>query len=215
MPREMRVAGRVVGDPFKELAEYGQRYWDTVARYDLAGAADPVALSAAEVARTRVIGSRISNAQSNWFVRRSITAPWDLVPPSVSLADADPALDDGLYTAANALYEHFRSDAPTGIARAKIHKVLHLKRPGLIPVLDSHLLRSYATPATEAARRYPQLGATRLYWAAIREDLIDETNAAVLGQVRGALASHDEPRVQAVSRLTDLRLLDVVAWRTA
>jgi hypothetical protein len=80
--------------------------------------------------------------------------------------------------------------------------------------LDSHLARSYAKPAADAARRHPHLDAQRLYWIAIREDLIDENNAFVLQEVRGTLAADDDPKVQAMSRLTDLRLFDAVAWRT-
>lgn len=213
MSTVMKVAGRAIEAPLAELTAYGRRHNGTVARYDLAGGGDPSTLSADEVARTRVISSRISNTQSDWFVSRSLTAPWQGVESDASLADADPALEEGLYSAASALYEHFRSVTPAGVARAKIHKVLHLKRPGLIPILDSHLLRSYSASAADAARRYPHLGAARLYWVAIREDLIDEGNVSVLKEVRGALAADDEPDVQAMSRLTDLRLLDAVTWR--
>jgi hypothetical protein len=209
----MKVAGRVIEAPFTELAAYGRRYSRTVARYDLAGAGDPSLLSVDEVARTRVIASRISNAQSDWFVSRSMTAPWQGVQSNTSLSDADPALEGGLYAAAITLYEHFRSVTPKGVAGAKIHKVLHLKRSGLVPILDSHLLRSYSGPAAHAARRYPQLGAARLYWVAIREDLIDEDNVSALEEARGVLAADDDPDVRAMSRLTNLRLLDAVAWR--
>jgi hypothetical protein len=214
MPTQMKIAGRVVNVPFTELAEYGRQHYGTVARYDLPGAGDPLMLSAEEVTRTRVIKSRISRAQSNWFVSRSTSAPWDGVPFDAKLADADPNLDGGLYAAADALYEHFRSIAPVGVAGGKVHKVLHLKRPGLVPILDSHLVRSYAKPAADAARRHPQLDAKRLYWVAIREDLIDEDNVFVLEEVRGTLAADDDPKVQAMSQLTDLRLFDAVAWRT-
>jgi hypothetical protein len=213
MPTQMKIAGRVIEAPFTELAEYGRRHYGTVARFDLAGAGDPSTLNADEVARTRVIRSRISRTQSDWFVSRSISAPWGDVPVDASLADADPNRDGGLYMAVDALYEHFRSVAPTGVARGKVHKVLHLKRPGLLPILDSRLLRSYAKPAADAARRHPQLGARRLYWVAIREDLIDESNVLALAEVRDRLAADGDSQVRAMSRLTNLRLLDAVAWR--
>lgn len=214
MPTQMKIAGRVIDAPFAKLAEYGLQHHGTVARYDLLGAGDPLMLSAEEVARTRVIKSRISRAQSDWFVSRSMSAPWEGVPFDARLADADPNLDGGLYAAADALYEHFRSIAPMGVARGKVHKVLHLKRPGLVPILDSHLVRSYAKPAADAARRHPQLDAKRLYWVAIREDLIDEDNVFALEEVRRTLAADGEAKVRAMSLLTDLRLFDAVAWRT-
>jgi hypothetical protein len=65
----------------------------------------------------------------------------------------------------------------------------------------THLVRSYAKPAADAARRHPQLDAKRLYWVAIREDLIDEGNVFVLQEVRGTLAADHDPKVQAMSRL--------------
>jgi hypothetical protein len=74
-------------------------------------------------------------------------------------------------------------------------------------------LRSYAKPAADAARRHPQLGARRLYWVAIREDLIDESNVLALAEVRDRLAADGDSQVRAMSRLTNLRLLDAVAWR--
>ncbi|MFI8523082.1 DUF6308 family protein [Promicromonospora sukumoe] len=213
MSTEMKIAGRAIESPFTELAAYGLKHDGTVARYDLAGASETMTLGSDEIARTRIIKSRISRAQSDWFVDRSTSAPWEDVPSAANLADADPEDDGGLYAAANALYEHFRSAAPTRVADGKIHKVLHLKRPGLVPILDSRLRRTYSTRAVQAARRHPQLGARRLYWAAIREDLIDEGNMAALEEARGELSAHVDPKVQAMARLTDLRLLDAVAWR--
>lgn len=211
----MKVAGRVVDLPFTELVEYGLCHYGTVARYDIAGAGDPSMLSADEVARTRVIKSRISRSQSDWFVNHSASAPWESVPSDAKLADADPEIEGGLYSAANALYDHFRSAVPAQVARGKVHKVLHLKRPGLVPILDSRLVRAYSKRAVEAARRHPELGAKRLYWAAIREDLIDEGNMTALEEARAGLAADDRSEVQAMARLTDLRLLDAVAWRAS
>ncbi|MEV8026829.1 DUF6308 family protein [Cellulosimicrobium funkei] len=213
MQSQMTVAGKTISDPFSELSEYARRYDGTVSKYDLRGSGDPDVLTPEEVARTRIIASRISNTESAWFVERGGSAPWGGVPADARLADADPADNDGLYAAATALYEHFRLAAPRRVAVAKIHKVLHLKRPGLIPILDSHLLTSYATGAALAARRHTKIGARRLYWAAIREDLIDERNASALVDVRAKLAADGDIKVQGMSRLTDLRLLDAVAWR--
>ncbi len=209
----MIIAGATVSDPFTELSEYARRHGGTVAKYDLGGSGQPDVLATDEVTRTRIIASRISAAESAWFVDRASSAPWKTVPADASLADADPAEPDGLYAAAIALYEHFRDAAPKGVAIAKIHKVLHLKRPALIPILDSRVLAAYGPAAAEAARRHPNLGARRLNWAAIREDLIDESNARALAEVRDRLAADEDTAVRVMARLTDLRLLDAVTWR--
>ncbi|ANC31957.1 hypothetical protein I598_2420 [Isoptericola dokdonensis DS-3] len=209
----MTVAGKTIADPFKQLTEYAHRYSGTLTKYDLGGSGDANVLTADEVTRTRIIASRISATESAWFVERGRSAPWSQVAADASLASADPAEPDGLYAAAIALYDHFREAAPKGVATAKIHKVLHLKRPALIPILDSRLLAAYGPAAAEAARRHPDLGARRLNWVAIREDLIDESNARALTEVRARLAADEDATVRVMARLTDLRLLDAVAWR--
>ena len=219
MTIELRVAGRVVTDAVGELTEYGVRHHRTVARYDLGGVGDPDVLTLDEVVRTRIIASRISAAQAEWFVARAETAPWSAVPVDADLADADPMADGGLYAAGIGLDDHFRAAAPRGVGVAKIHKVLHLKRPALVPILDSHLLAAYGPLATSAAASRPALGARRLYWVAIRDDLTADHNRDALGEVRRELASYvgDEERqarVRALARLSDLRLLDAVAWRS-
>ncbi|MFE5290842.1 DUF6308 family protein [Isoptericola sp. NPDC056618] len=213
MPSLMTVAGKTIADPFTQLSEYARRYGGTLTKYDLGGSSDADVLTADEVTRTRTIASRISAAESAWFVERGRSAPWSEVPADANLGDADPAEPDGLYAAAIALYEHFRAAAPKGVATAKIHKVLHLKRPALIPILDSRLAAAYAAGAVRAAHHHEYLGARRLNWAAIREDLIDDGNAQVLVEMRARLAADEHTNVQMMAQLTDLRLLDAVAWR--
>jgi hypothetical protein len=214
MPSSMTVAGTKIADPFAQLSAYARRYSGTVARYDLGGSGDVDVLTVDEVTRTRIIASRISATEGDWFVERGRCAPWSNVPADADLADADPSECDGLYAATIALYDHFRTAAPKGVAIAKIHKVLHLKRPGLIPILDSRLLTVYAAAAAQAARRHEHLGARRLNWAAIREDLIDESNAQALVDARARLAADEDSTVRLMARLTNLRLLDAVVWRS-
>ncbi len=214
MQLSLALARTVIADVFAELSEYGRRHHATIARYDLGGVGDPRTLTGQGVARTRIIASRISNSQSAWFVERARTAPWGDVPTGASLVNADPDERDGLYDAAVALHEHFRTVAPAGVAVAKLHKVLHLKRPGLFPILDSRLLATYATAASLAASQHPTCGARRLCWASIREDLTDKQNADALADARARLAADGDPKVAAMARLTDLRLLDAVAWRS-
>lgn len=216
----VQVAGRSIVDPTAELVAYGQRHHSTIDRYDLSGAGEPDSLTLVEVARTRVIASRISHAEAAWFVEHARSAPWRDVPLDADLASADPADTDGLYDAASRLYEHFRATAPSGISTAKLHKVLHLKRPALFPILDSHLLAVYRDMATVAAGHYVERRARRMYWAAVREDLLRDENQRALAIARATLSAWStsdasgDARVRAMASLTDLRLLDAVAWRS-
>lgn len=94
-------------------------------------------ITADEIARTHKVRSRISHAQLDWFIRTAVDAPWAAAPIEAQLVEADPNISGELYDRAEALYDHFRTAAPRRVGVAKISKVLHLKRPGLFPILDS------------------------------------------------------------------------------
>ena len=98
-----------------------------------------------------------------------------------------------------------------GVKDGKVSKVLHLKRPGLYPILDSALSAFYAHAARDAARDYPEDGFRRMYWAAIRKDVL--TNQDALRQLRPTLANNETLRTYRVNQLSDLRLLDILAWK--
>jgi hypothetical protein len=204
------IAGIDVPDPWGRLVSYASRYSATLIRYDLAGQDDPCALSRDEVRRTRTIASRISNRELDWFVDRGQSAPWPAVDADAYLGDADPAQKAGLYDRADALYQHFRSDAPRNVNMAKISKVLHLKRPALVPLLDSHLERKYRRLARQAALGYPARGYGRLYWAVVRDDLLLNRNS--LTALRSRFAEDDREAVRRLAELTDLRMLDILTW---
>jgi len=185
---------------------YAQKHARTLVRYDGGGAGDPGSLSRDEVLRTEIIKSRISFEEADWFVARAVDAPWPDVPADATLADADPAATGGLYDAMDRLYRHFAGRPQ--VNAAKISKVLHLKRPALYPILDSRLMRSYGPAARRAAARYPDRGFRRMYWAAVRDDVMDETNVACLTALRTELRAASSP----MAGLSDVRLLDIAAW---
>jgi hypothetical protein len=89
-------------------------------------------------------------------------------------------------------------------------------RPGLFPILDSYLIRFYRTAARAAATDVGQKRASlgrfsTLYWEAVRRDILN--NEASLQVLRQALAATGAPLPeQAARRLSDLRLLDMLAW---
>lgn len=205
----LKIADHAVPDPYAVLRTYASRR-RTLQTYDLPGAGDPRSLVMEEITRTRVISSRISVREANWFLKRAFDAPWDYVPHDADLREADPAERGGLYDCMETLYRHFRSDSLLGIAGAKVSKVLHLKRPTVYPILDAHLLKTYAVPARREGRAHPTRGSRHLYWAAIREDLIH--NSAAFAMVRQQLSQDTDPNVQDCAKLTDLRLMDICTW---
>jgi Family of unknown function (DUF6308) len=209
----LEVAGRAltVEEALKILELYPQK---TPAAFDLVGCGELGRLTAEEVARTRKISSRISNDEAAYFVERSRTAPWMSVGEDL----ADAAASSALFVRMTDLYWHFAEKAPKGVSFAKISKVLHLKQPGLYPILDSHLARAYAPAAKELRDDYPELGWRRRTWLVIRNDLLAARASGAVGQLRRNLRSYesDDPGKQDAMRrlagLTDLRLLDIMVW---
>ncbi|RSM53681.1 hypothetical protein DMB66_38400 [Actinoplanes sp. ATCC 53533] len=95
----------------------------------------------------------------------------------------------------------------------KVSKVLHLKRPHLFPILDSRVTRAYRKPAEEAAALHPGRGHRRMYWAAVRNDVVAPANASALASLRGLLRGDADERVRQVAQLSDVRLLDILTWQ--
>ena len=154
--------------------------------------------------------SRISERQLIWFVERATTAPWP--PADAHLRQAEPNIRNGLYDQLEAFYRHFEKDAPRQVARSKISKVLHIKRPAAFPILDSKVTDVYLRYAEQAVERYPRLKYQKAaYWVAIRDDLITNTESEALSQLRAALGN-DGTLGANLHHLTDLRLLDMLTW---
>lgn len=213
------VAGRTIGNPLVAVTGYLKEHRGTVTHYDfIAGTSDEVTAELVKATRMPWMASRISTSQGAWFIERgsSSSAPWGRVAPDALLQDADAAQPGGLYDAASALWEHFWTERPEGVATAKISKVLYLMRPALFPIVD-HRLRSFYGPAAKAAARdvasrRPEFAACkRLTWEAVRRDLL--SNQAALRELRGALGDIDCALAsEASAKLSDLRLLDMLAW---
>lgn len=214
MALTVEIAGQQVTDPLAVLTHYASTYGTTLRRFDLTGIGNPNQLTLDEVERTRIVASRISRREAEWFLDQAQRAPWSTVDPGLSLADLDPDADLATYRAAEALYRHFRDAAPRGVAMAKISKVLHIKRPALVPILDTRLCRAYRRMAAAAADSYPAVRGTAryLYWLAVRQDVINKDNLVALSQLRRDLAEHGNELVRKMSTLSDVRLLDMLTW---
>ncbi len=122
--------------------------------------------------------------------------------PAIGLQDAD---DDviGLVADLFAVLD----DAPyagKGIRGTILSKVLHRKRPDLVPLYDSRIFESYTAPGAiprETHRSWREF--MTLLLTAMREDL------------RAEAAAFDELHRVSDGAVTRLRALDVLVWRTA
>lgn len=214
------VAGRTIDNPLVAVARYLVEHPGTVVHYDFAaGTSEEVTSQLVRATRRPWMNSRISAAEETWFIERARSAPWGLVAPDAQLRDADPTRPGKLYDAASTLWDHFWSDAPKGVGVAKISKVLYLMRPALFPILDSRLTSLYDATARAAAREVathrPEFKSyKRLDWEAVRRDLL--SNDRPLGELRTALKNVEVALApEASAKLSDLRLLDMLAWAAA
>lgn len=211
------VAGRTVGNPLGAITEYLKKHPGTVTHYDfIAGTSGEVTAELIRATRMPWMASRISGREETWFIEHARSAPWGLVAPDAVLQDADAARAGGLYDAASALWDHFWSERPKGIATAKISKVLYLMRPTLFPILDRRLSSFYAAAAKVVARDIASLrpefaACKRMTWEAVRRDLL--SNQAALRELRDALGDIDCVLAsEASTKISDLRFLDMLAW---
>jgi hypothetical protein len=216
----LRIAGATVDDPMSIWHAYGRLYGGTIHGYDLRQPGDPNVLTADEAWRSRVIGSRMTGRERDELVRRGAEpdCPWGEVGADADLADADPATTGGDFDHAASLYWYFTyPDRIRGVRVAKLHKVLHIKRPGLYPILDNRVRNLYRDQAAqwigELARLRVTIKDSPPYWAAVRTDLA--FNAPQLGVYRQELSASIDDVTVLMAQLTNLRLQDIVAWHVA
>jgi len=214
------IAGRIVDDPMPIWRGYARSYPRTIREYDLGERGHPNYLTAGEAWRSRIINSRLTRSECQGLAARAAapSCPWRDVPEDASLSGSDPAAQGGGFDKVARLYWHFTwPERIHGVGVAKVHKVLHIKRPALYPILDDKvrdLYRDSAKPwVDELVRLEVTIEDSPPYWAAIRQDVV--CNEARLDVYRHELAADGDETVALMARLTDLRLLDIAAWRVA
>jgi hypothetical protein len=208
----LELAGTAIDDPLGVAAAYLTSNERIIRDFDLGEQeGGPNEVTAQDVLLTRYNPVRIDSGEIQYFIDVSGSAPWEAVPLDARLVDADPEEEGGLYDAAEKLYMHFFNGRRRGVSPGKIHTVLHMKRRDLYPILDGRIHDIYEDAAKAASRRIEGRRGRRgrLYWAAIRQDLLD--NADGLAALREALAQEDEP-VSLGAQLTDVRLHDILCW---
>lgn len=209
MTSEITIAGEVVPSPLNVLADYAGKFGGTLRKYDFKRTGDPNALTADEIWDTRIIHSRVSHAEATALEQASAgwAGLWEAIPVDAHIGNADPAVKGGLYDDMLNLYAEVTE--VRGFKMSKASKILHVKRPHLYPILDSRLRALYSEAAVVAAEVYPERGFKRMFWAAVRNDVV--TNKRALQCLRQDLAAAD-PALAELAALSELRLLDILSW---
>jgi len=208
------VAGQARTVRTEDLQNYVCKHRRTIKEFDLRTGTF-TSIDEDLVKATRVFSSRISNSELEWFESTGENAPWGNVKAEDELVHADPFESNGLYQRALSLWNHFADSAESGVAEAKISKVLHAMRPHFFPVLDSQIRRKYRSYARECANDLSLGPDVRYaYWAAIREDIT--MSSTVLMSLREDLKSTGGGGLLTgwAEKVSDVRLHDVIAWST-
>jgi hypothetical protein len=160
-----------------------------------------------EVKRSRILKPRLSNDQAQAMLEKVKDFPWSTIPRSARLADADPEVRNGLFDHMLRLYSPLLDIR--GVKHGKASKLLHLARPALFPILDETLRYVYDPVVSRSARRAHAPNSPMPYWIAIRGDVV--RNGGSLEEVRQQMRLEDG-LLGKMARLSDVRLLDLVAW---
>jgi hypothetical protein len=195
------------------LARYAARPGTsrTLASYDARANQWKDHLSRSDVVLTRSIRSRISDSEVDWFVERGRSAPWADLGPADTLVSARPGDPEGCLDRAVDLWQHFTQPPTPGIAWGKVSKVLHIMRPALVPIFDRQLRLRYRPRAREVALALGDSGVRYAWWESVRLDLVDPSTVVGLDRIR-AWARKQAYEIARLADLTDVRLLDIVAW---
>jgi hypothetical protein len=196
-------SGISVADPIDRLRRFCQQEFDY---YDGVPGGNPDCIEPIDVLATVGINSRIDTALKVRTVHRSAAAACNrllqALPHDADLLTFEP-LDQVVELLAAAMTSKF-------VLLASACKVLHRKRPRLVPVLDSVVVKHYLTGLAQArllARSWESRpGATEaagVVLAAFREDLL-----AVRAELEGLaleLSAEGFP-------LSLVRILDIIVW---
>jgi hypothetical protein len=193
--------GTVIEDPVTvALAFFGTGVG--YRNYDAAPVVPDDTLTEADVRVANRSTARMSNAVVAGILsrREAIGAALRRIPADASLTDEEAAIPwDGLRSLVAAF-----DDVPA-IGLARITKVMHRKRPALLPLLDS-VVEAYLVGLEPVPRAWPRperaVALTRIY----RREM--ELNRRALACLRVELAARGFV-------LTECRLFDVFAWSSA
>ena len=171
-------------------------YFDAVPTSD--GSVEPL-----DVLACAALHPGLSQQDLAWFVeaKDAIDGTLARLSESETLETADGKTLDAI-EALPELAAHRTSQSNNGVGMSLLSKVLHRKRPGLVPLLDRAISDRYRfVTGRKGVAAWPPLV------HALRSDLCNDANGRVLQGLREQLA--DELRGPVPS---DLRLLDIAIW---
>jgi hypothetical protein len=188
--------GVEVENPLELALEFLAAY----SSYEPRDSSGPASFDESDLRQANRGGARISAAEIAAILERrgEIERALREIHPAASLADAASAIP---WLPLTRLFDAF-SDI-RGVGFSKMTKALHLKRPALIPMLDS-VVQEYLTTDDPATSSPESFGARAI--ALVRSYKRDlDRNRSALDELKRELATRDYP-------LTEVRILDLLIW---
>jgi hypothetical protein len=209
------------------------RYYDYAGLDDRDAARSPTdRVELADLGRMVCIAASLTYQRGHRLMEQSVGAEWptDVMPLGEIVGEDDEFHEDPTVEAMWQVFSYWHGKAD--LAFGTVSKLLHIKWPAFIPITDSEVTSVYRQRAvarhnnssrirTELRdkRKRTSTANIRGYWHEIRDDLVAATDEFQL--IRDELqrvaadAADDVPTVEHVTRLlglTNLRLLDAIAW---
>ena len=209
----LRVAGIDIPDARQLVETYcgvpdaaGRRSHWAYAYFDAVDN-DPDDVAPQDVTACAALHARFSQPALESFIRsrRRLQRILTEIPADLDLSDADDRVLARLEAIVAGLAEGDGEYGPAlpDAGRALVTKVLHRKRPRLVPMFDKAIADRYS-------RALPDRRAIRgpLFARLIRDDMADADNRVALAAISASLARSlaDDPVP------SDLRLLDITVW---
>ncbi|HEX9379416.1 MAG TPA: DUF6308 family protein [Gaiellaceae bacterium] len=188
--------GVEVENPLELALEFLAAY----SSYEPRDSSGPASFDESDLRQANRGGARTSAAEIAAILERrgEIERALREIHPAASLADAASAIP---WLPLTRLFDAF-SDI-RGVGFSKMTKALHLKRPALIPMLDS-VVQEYLTTDDPATSSPESFGARAI--ALVRSYKRDlDRNRSALDELKRELATRDYP-------LTEVRILDLLIW---
>lgn len=209
------MGGAEIADPDKLVAQYyevnANELYD---RLDVPQDDNLDLASLASLAFVEIQNPPLSSWQELWKLRAMIDTKLREIPPSMSITDSDlpyQSLQD-LFTIIISI-DHFR------IARAS--KILHKKRPALIPILDSRVIETYCNKEMEEVAVEAIHLRTRLTKSVARQNILRFADLVtpIIKSIRADVISNHETLTNIQEQLgekglflTLCRVFDVILW---
>lgn len=183
----------------KLVSEISTRYF--IHFYDAADVAQDNEITSLDLGVTSLLGAPIGRGKALVNLYDNGEAKWRLINSLLGKVSAEWKLADhgaGTYkeSVTRLLAELLRVD---GIGPAIATKLLHKKRPTLIPIVDSVILEFY-----ECRRKLPE-HVSEVVFGPFRDDL--RNNAASLAKIKDALESQPE-----TPKLSNVRIMELAIW---